>query len=238
MTADSTPRASTDSGELVLQHVLVLHRHGDRSPVFDHSGANLYVGDEEKAFWMTQLATPEQLAEVDRIGAVVGETPDQVPSEPPIHGSVFPGGNLTSLGLDHMRQVGVELRERYSSFIRPDWSNDQVFVQSTNFFRTIQSAEALLSGLFPSASSDRPFLIRVRKFDTFSLALVKESNKTLEVKLEAALDEKFGPGGFAAIREQAYSALAADRSLPVPWTPGMCTSSCIAMATALMVACE
>lgn len=222
MTIAQTQPATSDAERLVLQHVVVLHRHGDRSPVFESSGANLRVGPVEKQFWTEQLAAADQLAELSKMGVVVGPTPDQQPAAAPRHGGVFPGGNVTKRGLARMQRVGEKLRERYGDFIDPSWSNDQVFVESTNFFRTIQSCQSLLAGLFPpSAAPDRaPFFIRTNEFDSLSPSHPMDVYDNLEARLEKDLTAKYGPGGYDALRERAYASLGADRSKPVPWSAG------------------
>lgn len=229
MTLAPTPAAASTrqdelKARLVLQHVAVMHRHGDRSPVFDKCGANLYVGPEEKEFWKQQLAPPEQVAELAKTGTVVGPTPELPPSGPPKHGGVFPGGNVTQQGLASLERVGATLREKYADFIDPTWSNDEVFVESTNFFRTIQSVQSLLKGMFPDARA--PFWIRTNEFDTLSPSHPMDVYDSLEVKLERDLNSKYGPGGYEKLRERAYAALGADRSRPVPWSAGTLICIC------------
>lgn len=217
-----SPSASSDElkARLVLQHVAIMHRHGDRSPVFDQCGANLFVGDKEKKFWRAQLATSDQVEELAKIGKVVGPTPDQQPAGPPKHGGVFPGGNVTQRGLARLERVGAELRERYADFIDPNWSNNEVFVESTGFYRTIQSTQSFLKGMFPPRQGREAFFIRTNEFDTLSPSHPMDVYDSLEVKLERDMNEKYGPGGFEKLRERAYAALGADRSRPVPWSAG------------------
>jgi hypothetical protein len=216
-TAASTPQDAL-AARLVLQHVAIMHRHGDRSPVFDKCGANLFVGPEEKEFWKRQLAPPEQVAALATMATVVGPTPELPPSGPPKHGGVFPGGNVTQQGLARLERVGAALRDTYADFIGVGWGNDDVFVESTNFFRTIQSLQSLLKGMFPDAKER--FFIRTNEFDTLSPSHPMDVYDSLEVKLERDLTAKYGPGGFEKLRERAYAALGADRSLPVPWSAG------------------
>lgn len=218
MTIARTLSSTRSARRLVLQHVLVLHRHGDRSPDFVECGANLNVGQEEIAFWTREMPSSERLAELNQVGKVVGHTPEVPVSESPLHIVAFPCGNVTSRGLARMERLGESLRARYADFVDPAWSNDRVFVQSTNFHRTIQSVQAVLRGLFPSAQDRHPFFIRVNN------ALVVDHPMSVFDNLGATFDanlaEKYGANEYAALRERAYTALGADRSQAVPWCAG------------------
>lgn len=220
-----SPSAPSDDlkARLVLQHVAIMHRHGDRAPVFDQCGVNLCVGEKEKAFWMEQLMTVEQIATLDKIGKVVGPTPDQLPPVPPKHGGCygFPGGHLTQQGQSRLESVGAALRQRFADFIDPTWSNEQVYVESTHFFRTIQSTQSLLKGMFPPQAADRePFFVRTDARNSLSLSHPADVFDHLDVKYEHIMIEKYGREGFEELRQRVYAALGADRSRPVPWSAG------------------
>ncbi|XP_049531866.1 prostatic acid phosphatase [Anopheles darlingi] len=63
-------------------------------------------------------------------------------------------GQLTNAGKLHHLQLGKWLRARYNSLLRPTYSNDELYVRSTDVDRTLMSAEANLAGLYPPQGSD------------------------------------------------------------------------------------
>jgi len=61
-------------------------------------------------------------------------------------------GELTALGMNQQNELGFELRKRYIDkfkLLSPKYVNNEIYARSTDFNRTIQSAESLLSGLYP-----------------------------------------------------------------------------------------
>lgn len=139
--------------------VHIVHRHGDRTPVTP-------LKDEE--YWATCLVPDKTLENIASNTTIVKS------DSPSAHfgkgGKVF--GNLSELGLEQMVNVGARLRRELSTTEQANdvlviddnghhhyshvWnpkrplhpSNIQVF--STDFPRTIQSAQGLLVGLFPN----------------------------------------------------------------------------------------
>uniref|UniRef100_A0A3B4A414 Uncharacterized protein n=1 Tax=Periophthalmus magnuspinnatus TaxID=409849 RepID=A0A3B4A414_9GOBI len=60
-------------------------------------------------------------------------------------------GQLTTLGMQQLYELGKRLRQRYiedSPFLSPAFSPSEVYVRSTNIWRTIESAKCLVAGLF------------------------------------------------------------------------------------------
>ena len=61
-------------------------------------------------------------------------------------------GELTALGMNQQNELGSELRKRYIDkfkLLSPKYANNDIYARSTDFNRTIQSAESFLSGLYP-----------------------------------------------------------------------------------------
>lgn len=64
-------------------------------------------------------------------------------------------GQLTSKGVQQLFNLGIQMRERYindNQLLTSNYRKETVFVWSTDFERTIISAHALLSGLYPLQS--------------------------------------------------------------------------------------
>ncbi|KAG7384814.1 Lysophosphatidic acid phosphatase type 6 [Phytophthora pseudosyringae] len=153
--------ARVDEKELVLEHVCVLFRHGDRSPISRNVSANVRMTPPETDLWVSRLAELSVVGALNSGTRVVeyhrGECSDkgcfgqqsEVPP-PPQQGGRWPCGQLTAKGIDMMRAKGQQLREQYKELVGDmEYPVQQVHVQSTNIRRTIRSAQSLLVGLFP-----------------------------------------------------------------------------------------
>lgn len=152
-TAPITTTVALDMGgrELVLRHVLLFHRHGDRTPVLTKIGDKWQMTPEELAFWETKAASTETLAQLERAGVTVGADPSLPPPPPSKRGYNYPLGELTQKGVDHMRGKGKKLKERYGHLVTENGDtegNDHVYVLSSSVPRTVQSVQCLLHGMF------------------------------------------------------------------------------------------
>lgn len=160
----SAPLQSTELrvGEhnLHLRHVLLFHRHGDRSPILTNIGEKWKMTSDELEFWTTRLPTTEQLSKLNHITRVTGEDPSTLPASIPKQRSMVPLAQLSAQGVDHMVAKGNALRAKYETFLTNAGlvnalngnaqHHDQVFVISSNIDRTIQSVQCLLLGMFYS----------------------------------------------------------------------------------------
>eukprot|EP00283_Hemiselmis_rufescens_P018081 CAMPEP_0173439458 /NCGR_PEP_ID=MMETSP1357-20121228/20992_1 /TAXON_ID=77926 /ORGANISM="Hemiselmis rufescens, Strain PCC563" /LENGTH=455 /DNA_ID=CAMNT_0014404833 /DNA_START=56 /DNA_END=1423 /DNA_ORIENTATION=- len=141
---------------LVLRQVVVVHRHGDRTPL------SLKVGDWEQSpeleeFWASRLPSQDTLARWGELN--VDPTGTNLKPRGESSSTSWPYGHLTMLGADQLRTLGSRLRERYVgllSFLPPSLpakdSASILQVRSTRYPRTINSVVNLLLGLYPADS--------------------------------------------------------------------------------------
>ncbi|GMF14789.1 unnamed protein product [Phytophthora lilii] len=141
------PEAAETDAQMELQHVLVLFRHGDRSPISRRVGAKLAMAPAETDFWAARLADLSVVGALNSGTRVVAL--DGAASPPPQQGGRWPCGQLTAAGIEMMRRKGRLLRERYAALLQDVDPEHELHVQSTNIRRTIHSAQSLLAGLFP-----------------------------------------------------------------------------------------
>eukprot|EP00580_Thalassiosira_gravida_P018585 CAMPEP_0201661860 /NCGR_PEP_ID=MMETSP0494-20130426/4104_1 /ASSEMBLY_ACC=CAM_ASM_000839 /TAXON_ID=420259 /ORGANISM="Thalassiosira gravida, Strain GMp14c1" /LENGTH=481 /DNA_ID=CAMNT_0048140081 /DNA_START=87 /DNA_END=1532 /DNA_ORIENTATION=+ len=155
----SKPRPNS---KLRLHQVSVIHRHGDRSPITP-------MKDED--YWQNQLPDPRVLDGISK-GTSLIRPPGGGPKK---HGAVGRGpfGQLTMMGLLQMISLGERLKEELEhshddsdvdeshSFVNrgklftpnKPLHPSRVKVMSTDFPRTVQSVQAVLTGLFPDAAN-------------------------------------------------------------------------------------
>uniref|UniRef100_A0A8D0GDD5 Lysosomal acid phosphatase n=1 Tax=Sphenodon punctatus TaxID=8508 RepID=A0A8D0GDD5_SPHPU len=58
-------------------------------------------------------------------------------------------GQLTQVGMQQHWALGQALRKRYSGFLNSTYNRQEIFIRSTDYDRTLMSAEANLAGLYP-----------------------------------------------------------------------------------------
>ncbi|KAK1946330.1 Lysophosphatidic acid phosphatase type 6 [Phytophthora citrophthora] len=152
---------SVDEKDLVLEHVCMMFRHGDRSPISRSISSKVKMTQSQTDFWISRLAELSVVGALNSGTKVVnyhsglcsedycfGHQFDVPP--PPQQGGRWPCGQLTVKGIEMMRAKGQKLRESYKGLLHGVQDPvQQVYVESTNIRRTIRSAQSLLAGLFP-----------------------------------------------------------------------------------------
>ncbi|KAG2515891.1 hypothetical protein JM16_007676, partial [Phytophthora kernoviae] len=138
----------TFARDLTLRHVLIFHRHGDRTPVLTSIGSKVQQTHEETDFWASKVATPEQIELLQQTAKTIGADPSQPPTIRPSKESQFPYGLLTQKGVEHMTAKGRKFRERYGDFMGGNVKTEDVHVLSSSVPRTIESVQSLLRGFF------------------------------------------------------------------------------------------
>lgn len=164
VTSIASAAAGPSSSALQLRHVLLFHRHGDRTPRLSPLLAQFVAMDEEeKQFWRSRAATSAELEQLSSVAIVVGATTSEPPHIQPPSTEDWPRGLLTHKGVEEMTARGRQLRQRYASFVDA-WLgvdsaklNEQVYVLSSGVPRCIQSVQCLLRGMFAAqADSETP----------------------------------------------------------------------------------
>ncbi|XP_068185473.1 lysophosphatidic acid phosphatase type 6 [Antennarius striatus] len=138
-----------------LKLVQVLFRHGARTPLKS-------IPDVMEVQWVPTLLEPPAHTLINYILTDLqgGPKPPSLLEDQyrkiKLTGGSFPG-QLTTLGMQQLYDLGKRLRRRYieeTPFLSSSFSSAEVYVRSTNVVRTIESARCLIAGLFQQKQKD------------------------------------------------------------------------------------
>eukprot|EP00579_Thalassiosira_antarctica_P008435 CAMPEP_0201898842 /NCGR_PEP_ID=MMETSP0902-20130614/49286_1 /ASSEMBLY_ACC=CAM_ASM_000551 /TAXON_ID=420261 /ORGANISM="Thalassiosira antarctica, Strain CCMP982" /LENGTH=473 /DNA_ID=CAMNT_0048432097 /DNA_START=36 /DNA_END=1457 /DNA_ORIENTATION=+ len=185
------------SSKLRIRQVLVVHRHGDRTPITP-------MKDED--YWQKTLPEPHVLDGIAK-GTTLIRPPEGGPKK---HGAAGRGpfGQLTLMGLLQMVSLGERLKEEleHSHHAEDDESHpfvnqgrlftpkkplhpSRVKVMSTDFPRTVQSVQALLTGMFPDANNS-PIEIDLQHTNTYFIPDPQPRQYKQQLALESYLSKR------------------------------------------------
>lgn len=156
---------------LKLRQLILVQRHGDRTPITRNVGEAIVHDDAVEALWTGLTPSEAEVAAWAETHVPVEATPGAEIAH--LDAGNEPYGQLTALGAAQMRALGAQLRTRLvdeAAFLPPvlsaDVAADDIHVRCTSIRRTQQSAANLLMGLYPPgtaarAPEDQPIALRV-----------------------------------------------------------------------------
>ncbi|XP_023271649.1 lysophosphatidic acid phosphatase type 6 [Seriola lalandi dorsalis] len=144
-----TPADRNLSSPYKLKLVQVLFRHGARTPLKS-------IPDVMEVQWVPTLLEPPAHTHINYVVTDLHGGPrPTAPVEDSYRRNILTGGTfpgqLTTVGMQQLYELGKRLRRRYVEeipFLNPTFSPAEVYVRSTNIVRTIESAKCLIAGLF------------------------------------------------------------------------------------------
>lgn len=142
----------------IVKQVIVVNRHGDRAPIWGGQGTKWKHTESEKLFWASLLPEQSAIENWNREIPVITE-------ENTITRQSFPYGQLTRLGVDQARTLGTQLRKKYIEDLQVFGDNVEegdIFVRSTNYPRSIQTAQNLLIAMFDGIPKPLGISVHVR----------------------------------------------------------------------------
>jgi hypothetical protein len=152
---------SPPPSDFQLEKVIVVHRHGDRTPLVKSLGPNFPERSEMRAKWSSTLPSSVSHKRISSLGEVHFHAVNDVSTPVKTTSDLYvgwdnhdiPTGQLTEIGVQQLISFGKTLRERYggdhfiptSSFLEAD---NHFYCRSTYLCRTIHSIRALLVGFY------------------------------------------------------------------------------------------
>lgn len=170
---------------LKLEKVVVIHRHGDRTPIERGCGPNFPERKSMSGKWASTLPSLKTIERIERVGRIVYQSVSEkqfVEMTEAYSGwdqKEIPYGQLTELGAQQLIRLGEKMRHRYGGNVLPlniEEAEKHVYCRSTFICRTVHSIRSFLVGLYnidaaesepttPSSSNDEAkFTLTARKY--------------------------------------------------------------------------
>lgn len=215
-----------DGSDNRLVQIQIIHRHGARSSVYAMPFPSICG---QVAYGPFLTFTPNMPP-----NTILFPTP-AVPLTPD-RASCYPG-QLTPLGAAQMFALGARIRARYLHLLPPQFDPSLIAVRSTALRRTVESAVALLSGMYPASTAHPRHLdIDVRPRPSENMLWLRRGCRRLaELRAEAhagfvlpaslahanadwVLEEQKKTGGQAIVALRDFAvALRENGCDPLPW---------------------
>lgn len=166
----STSDSLTLTDEGVVEGVWIFSRHGDRTPV--RPLCPKHRRNEEAAYWVQKLPVPDTASVFRNYAKKYPVQRSGAYSDTFMEERRNPFGFLTSKGLYQLAENGRYLFQRYNRLGHhvpgcDKWENARDFMDawdvkafSTNYLRTIMSAQSLLDGIFGTRCHDHTLMDR------------------------------------------------------------------------------
>eukprot|EP00172_Hildenbrandia_rubra_P002423 Plantae.Rhodophyta-Hildenbrandia_rubra.ctg32671.p1 GENE.Plantae.Rhodophyta-Hildenbrandia_rubra.ctg32671~~Plantae.Rhodophyta-Hildenbrandia_rubra.ctg32671.p1 ORF type:complete len:404 (-),score=39.99 Plantae.Rhodophyta-Hildenbrandia_rubra.ctg32671:303-1514(-) len=146
--------AQDNTGELHLSRILILHRHGARSPLVWPSELS---GKLKRTQWnMCESKEMDNIINLKADFRGAGATLADIALHSSEGADKCHPGQLTVVGAKQMFDLGIKMRRRYvtNGTLRHKLSVETLLVRSTPYERTVRSALALISGMYPDETRD------------------------------------------------------------------------------------
>lgn len=180
------------NSRLLLRQVHIFTRHGDRTPLRGLQRETNISWAECNEREILHLTASDQVQDRDDLPpngpSRKFERTVEIPDDDLVRRGYWSGncnpGQLTTRGHRQLRQLGSSFRNLYlldnSRWINnstPTLNNHQISVRSTDVWRTIQSAQSFVSGLFqpesitPTNDFIIPLKVRPKNIDSLSVSI-------------------------------------------------------------------
>lgn len=190
---------------LTLEYVQLVHRHGERTP--------LMFGPHDKTKWNMCGRTSEigyvipQAAPglMDRLKRMVSYL--RTGHAEPMRFSISidsarefncAPGQLTDVGRNNLFQLGTWFKRRYHEekrFISGEFKQDEFFLRSTNFQRTLESLQSLMQGMFRAHRGVINIHVKDLTADTLGCNRYCPNLKMLKNKSHEEIKQQFSEKG-------------------------------------------
>ncbi|KAG0211710.1 Acid phosphatase-like protein 2 [Mortierella sp. NVP41] len=162
-TVDTYPNPQVEGA--VLSNVQLFIRHGDRTSQSIYRTDNEVTWECSKETEYNSFDAPATATAGNNFfnASMIANQIVAIPRDSPFAQSIWKGscipGQLTPKGSEQQKSLGRALREIYVDrfkFLPEEFHADKVFVRSTDFWRTRQSAISLMTGLYTTKNKSSP----------------------------------------------------------------------------------